>query len=318
VTGDLLQILGGLVALTLGAEALVRGAASLARRLGLTPLVIGLTVVAFGTSLPELVVSAQAAAAGQGTVALGNVVGSNIFNVGVILGITALLCPLGVALTVLRRDAPLVVAASLLLVLLAIPPQIGRLAGAVLVLLLVAVTAVNVVLARRETAAAAAADFAASLPRSRSSLLRDAALIVLGLALLLLGGRLLVEGAVALARALQVSERVIALTVVAAGTSLPELATSVVAALRRQTDVAVGNVLGSNLFNILGILGAAALIRPLPTMGLAWLDLGTMTLLAVVLWPLLWTSRRLQRWEGALLLVIYGAYLVVLLARSGN
>ncbi len=316
MTGDVIAILAGLVALTLGAELLVRGAASLAGRLGLTPLVIGLTVVAFGTSLPELVVSVQSAAAGRGAVALGNVIGSNIFNVGVILGVVALLRPIGVSLAVLRRDAPVVVAVSLLLAGALLLPVLGRLVGGGLLLALVGYTAWNVILARREATAAPAAAFEAGVPRRSGRFWRDLSLVVAGLLMLVLGGRFLVEGAVGLARQLDVSERVIALTVIAAGTSLPELATSVVAAARRQTELAVGNILGSNVFNILGILGAAALVRPLRVLEQAWLDVGVMVLLALVLWPLLWTGRRLQRWEGVLLLAVYAAYLLALLASA--
>ena len=316
MTGELVAILAGLVALTLGAELLVRGAASLAGRLGLTPLVIGLTVVAFGTSLPELVVSVQSAATGRGTVALGNVIGSNIFNVGVILGVVALLRPIGVSLAVLRRDAPMVLAVSLALASLLLLPILGRLVGGGLLLALVGYTAWNVVLARREATAAPAVAFDAGVPRPSGRFWRDLSLVVAGLLLLVLGGRFLVEGAVGLARRLEMSERVIALTVIAAGTSLPELATSVVAAARRQTELAVGNILGSNVFNVLGILGVAALVRPLPVLEQAWFDVGVMVLLALILWPLLWTGRRLQRWEGVLLLAVYAAYLLALLASA--
>lgn len=315
---DVAIILGGLVALAVGAESLVRGASALARRLGLTPLVVGLTVVAFGTSLPEGVVSVQAAAGGQGAVALGNVVGSNIFNTGVILGLVALLQPLGVSLAVLRRDAPVVVAVSILLAATLLLPVVGRGLGVASLLALAGYTAWNVRLARREAMAAPAAAFDAGLPGPSRRPWRDLLLVVAGLALLVLGGRLLVDGAIALARSLAVSERVIALTVVAAGTSLPELATSVVAAVRRQAELAVGNILGSNVFNVLGILGAAAVVRPVPTAAVAWLDVGVMTLLAVVLWPLLWTGRRLQRMEGLLLLAIAAAHLAALLAGVGD
>ncbi len=313
MTADVVAILAGLAALTLGAELLVRGGASLARRLGLTPLVIGLTVVAFGTSLPELVVSVQSAAAGRGAVALGNVIGSNIFNVGVILGVVALLRPIGVSLAVLRRDAPVMLAVSGVLAGVLLLPVLGRLAGATLLLALGGYTAWNIVLARREATGPAVAGFDAGVPGASGRLWRDLLLVAGGLLLLVIGGHVLVHGAVGLARRLAVSERVIALTVIAAGTSLPELATSVVAALRRQTELAVGNILGSNIFNILGILGAAALVRPLPGGDQAWLDVGVMGLLALVLWPLLWTGRRLQRWEGLLLLGIYAAYLALLL-----
>jgi cation:H+ antiporter len=304
-------LLAGLLLLTAGAEALVRGSSALARRLGLTPLVVGLTVVAFGTSAPELVVSLEAAVGGQGDLALGNVVGSNIFNVGVILGLTALLCPIAVSLPVIRFDTPVMIAVSLLGVGLVALGTVPRAAGLGLLLLIVAYTVFNIREAKRQAQAEAAAG-SAEAPTMPSSISLDLLFIAGGLGMLVLGSHLLIASATAISRALNVSEAVIGLTVVAAGTSMPELATSVAAALRRQPDIAVGNVVGSNIFNILGILGASATVQPLSAPGIGLRDAWVMLAFAVAVLPLFWTDRRVLRWEGVLLLAGYGGYLWVL------
>jgi cation:H+ antiporter len=308
---EVVLLLLGLVLLTAGAEALVRGSSSLAQRLGLTPLVVGLTVVAFGTSSPELVVSLKAAAGGQGDLALGNVVGSNIFNVGIILGLTALLCPIAVSLPVIRCDTPVMIAVSLLGVGLVGLGAIPRAAGVLLVAALLAYTAFSIRQAKRQ-ARAEAAGGPAEVPVKSGSLPVDLILVAGGLGLLVLGSHLLIGSATAISRALHVGEAVIGLTVVAAGTSMPELATSVAAAFRRQPDIAVGNVVGSNIFNILGILGTAATVQPLSAPGVGLRDAWVMLAFAVAVLPLFWTDRRLLRWEGVLLLAGYGAYLWVL------
>jgi cation:H+ antiporter len=304
-------LLAGLLLLTAGAEALVRGSSALARRLGLTPLVVGLTVVAFGTSAPELVVSLEAAVGGQGDLALGNVVGSNIFNVGVILGLTALICPVAVSLPVIRFDTPVMIAVSLLGVGLVALGEVPRVAGALLVTALAAYTAFNIRQARRQARSETAGESAGAGSTS-GSIRVDLLFVAGGLGMLVLGSHLLITSATALARALNVSEAVIGLTVVAAGTSMPELATSVAAALRRQPDIAVGNVVGSNIFNILGILGAAATVQPISAPGIGLRDAWVMLAFAVAVLPLFWTDRRVLRWEGVLLLAGYGGYLWVL------
>jgi len=302
-------LLLGLALLTAGAEVLVRGAASLARRLGLTPLVIGLTIVAFGTSAPELVVSVTGALKGYGDVAMGNVVGSNIFNLCVILGVTALICPVDIKVGLIRLDVPLMIGASMLAAWLGSRGNLTRPGGAVLILLLAAYTAFSVLLARKQAETDVGREFEEGVPGTSRSPWADLGLVLGGLACLVAGSHLLVRSSVAAARLWGVSDAVIGLTIVAAGTSLPELATSVVAALRRQPDIAVGNVVGSNLFNILGILGVASTVRPLAAPGIRPLDLGVMVGTSVAVLPLLWTGRRLQRWEGALLLAAYAAYL---------
>ncbi|MDW8479900.1 MAG: calcium/sodium antiporter [Xanthomonadales bacterium] len=291
-----------LLLLFVGAEALVRGAASLALRLGLSRLAVGLTVVAFGTSAPELVVSVEAALAGSGDLALGNVVGSNIFNVAVILGLAALICPIPVRERIVRLDAPLALGAALLLWPLLADGRIARVEAALLLAILGGYTALNLVLARRRVREGLQDWPDAPLAAGEGSLAWDLAGLALGLLLLVLGSELLVEQAIAIARRLGVSEAVIGLTLVAAGTSLPELATSLVAAVRRQPDIAIGNVVGSNVFNILGILGAAGLLAPLAAPQVAWRDLAILTVVSVLLLPLLYTGRLLHRLEGALLL----------------
>ena len=307
---DLLALAGGLALLYFGAESLVRGAAALALRLGLSPLVVGLTVVALGTSAPELVVSVEAALEGRGGLALGNVVGSNISNVGLILGVSVLLRTAPVLPQLLRRDVPVMVAASVALPLLLLDGALGRAEGAVLAAALVGYVALTLWKARPGSEALPAAE---ALPDPVGSAWRDAALTLGGLVGLVVGGRFLVGGAVGIAEALGVSEAVVGLTIVAVGTSLPELATSVVASLRGEGDIAVGNVVGSNVFNVLGVLGLSAVASPLHRGAIGALDLGAMVLLAAVVVPLMWTGRRLVRWEGALLLGCYAGYLLVLL-----
>ncbi len=313
MTSEFILLLLGLAVLTGGADLLVRGASSLARRLGLTPLVIGLTVVAFGTSAPEMTVSIGGALTGKGDIAVGNVVGSNIFNIGLILGLAALITPLNIKVSLIRIDVPILIAVSLLAATLVQSAAIPRIGGAALLLGLLAYTYGSVKLARRQARAEAAAEveeeFEQGIPPTMRSLPADLLAIAGGLALLVAGSKLLVDSATGIATRLGVSDAVIGLTIVAAGTSMPELATSVVAAFRRQADIAVGNIVGSNLFNLLGILGAAAVVRPLSAPGIGTLDLVAMVAFAVALLPLLWTQRQLQRWEGGLLLAGYAAYL---------
>ena len=305
---DLLALAGGLALLVAAASVLVRGAAALALRLGLTPLVVGLTVVAFGTSAPELVVSVQAALADAGGIAVGNVVGSNVANVGLVLGLAVLLRPIAADPALFRRDLPALVAVTALAAALLVDRGLARWEGAVLVAGLVAYLVWSVRAAHRdqEAAAALAADLPVTEPTGPAW--RDALLVVAGLAGLVLGADLFVGAATRLAEAAGVSNAVIGLTVVAVGTSLPELATTVVAAARGESEIAVGNVVGSNLFNLLGILGVASLVRPLAAPGLGAADVAVMAAFTVALAALLWTGRRLVRAEGAVLLAGYVAY----------
>lgn len=275
-------------------------------------MVIGLTVVAFGTSSPEILVSVQAALAGAGAIAVGNVVGSNLFNVGVILGLTAVIAPMKVNFQLLKIDAPLMVFASLLVPLVLADGRISRFDGAALFVLICIYVAANVVMARRTADAEIEREFADSLPPPGGSLAREILYILAGLVLLALGARLLTDNAVAMARIFKVSEAVIGLTIVAAGTSVPELAASIVAALRKEPDIAMGNVIGSNIFNVLAILGISAMVAPLEAPGIRAFDLYAMIALSVALLPLLWTSQRLQRVEGAFLFACYFAYILLL------
>jgi cation:H+ antiporter len=306
----------GLVLLVAGAELLVRGASRLAAALGITPLVIGLTVVAFGTSSPELAVSVESAFMGQAGIAVGNVVGSNIFNVLFILGLSALITPLRVAQQLVRLDVPLMIGASVLLFLLARDGSLGRLDAALLFGGIVAYVAFLVRQSRRE-AAGVKAEYEAELGTGRpSSPVVNVVIALAGLGMLVLGARWLVDGAVQMATAFGVSELVIGLTIVAAGTSLPEVATSVVAGLRGERDIAVGNVVGSNLFNLLAVLGGAGLVAPdgiaVAPQALAF-DIPVMIAVAVACFPVFFVGYAITRWKGALFLGFYVAYTVYLL-----
>lgn len=311
---DGMFIAAALGLLFVGAESLVRGSEALAGKAGLSPLAIGLTVVAFGTSSPELVVSIQSGLDGQGDIALGNVVGSNIFNIAVILGLTALICPIPVHHQILKLDGPLCLGITLLLVLLLSDQFLGRAEGVLLLAGIIGYTWFNLRAARRETTAET--DLTASVdaePTAKpAAWSKSLILIVAGLAALVLGSHWLVKHAVSLATQWGVSEAVIGLTIIAAGTSMPELATSVMAAWRRQPDIAIGNVVGSNVFNILGILGVSSLITPLSAGNITMLDYAAMIFFAVALLPLLYSGRRLSRIEGGLLLALYAGYLALL------
>ncbi|MHB1308396.1 MAG: calcium/sodium antiporter [Limisphaerales bacterium] len=305
----LLSLVGGLTLLFVGAEWLVRGSASLAARLRISPLLIGLTVVAYGTSTPELVVSLKAGWLGNDGIAVGNVVGSNICNLGLILALACLIRPLSVQLQLLRFDVPLLLSASALAVALLWDGEVTRIEGGVLVAGIVAYTIFNMFQARQVVTPEVSDEFAAGVPDGGGTLLGQIGLIVAGLALLMAGGHLLVEGAVDLARFQGVSEAVIGLTIVAVGTSCPELAATLVAAWRRQSDIAIGNVIGSNLYNLLGILGTAAIVSPLRMGGVDHGDLLVMLGMTLFLIPLMRTGFVLQRGEGVLMLAAYVGYI---------
>ncbi|MGR4069641.1 calcium/sodium antiporter [Halomonas sp. LR3S48] len=308
----MLLLLVGLVFLIVGAEGLVRGASRLAAQVGISPLIIGLTVVAFGTSAPELVVSIKASLDDQAGIAIGNVVGSNIFNVLFILGISALIVPLAVAQQLIRLDIPLMIGISLLVLLLALDGSIGRLDGGLLFLGLITYTGFLLWQGRRQSAL----DEPETSEEKSHHWGRDVLFVAGGLAMLVAGSRLFVDAAVVLATWLGVSEQVIGLTVVAAGTSLPEVVTSIVAAMRGQRDIAVGNVVGSNIFNLLGVLGLAGLIAPAGiavTDAMLSLDLPVMLAVAVACLPICFTASAINRWEGAVLMGYYVAYTAYLI-----
>jgi cation:H+ antiporter len=301
----LLQILGGVAGLTLlyyGAEWLVKGGSAIAVRCKVPPLIIGLTLVAFGTSAPELFVSLDAALAGKGDIAVGNVVGSNICNILLILGLSALISPLGVNKVLFRRDVPLMILSSLFITVLCfIQGGIGRVAGMILFAGIVIYTVVGIIEGCHEASQDAP-------PEVSISKVMSVVAVVAGLGALVLGARLLIKAAIFMATSLGVPDSVIALTVVAIGTSLPELATSVVAAIKGEADIAIGNVVGSNIFNILCILGLSSIVSPIQCVGIDAVDFIVMTLTAVVLWPIMKTGLRISRMEGAFLLLSYVVY----------
>ncbi|TDR56513.1 cation:H+ antiporter [Halomonas ventosae] len=304
--------IAGLILLIVGAEGLVRGASRLATRLGMSPLIIGLTVVAFGTSSPELAVSLKAALDDQAGIALGNVVGSNIFNVLFILGVSALIVPLVVAQQLIRADIPLMVGLSVAVLLLAMDGGIGRWDG----ILLVAGLVGYLVFLFRQNTKTPSPEHAADGGSAPVSLGINLLYVTVGLGMLILGSRWLVEGAVSFAQSMGVSEQVIGLTIIAAGTSLPEVVTSIIAALRGERDIAVGNVVGSNVFNILGVLGLTGLLAPsgiAVSDAMMGFDMPVMIAVALACLPICFTGGVINRWEGAVLFTYYLAYTLYLI-----
>ncbi|MEQ8965734.1 MAG: calcium/sodium antiporter [Azospirillaceae bacterium] len=307
-----IMLVGGFALLLAGGELLVRGAVATASRLGVSPLVIGLTLVGFGTSTPELVTSLEAAFAGSPGIALGNVIGSNIANILLILGLAAVLAPIACKPAAFRRDGAVLVAASVIAAGIVAAGAVGRFAGAALIALLVVYTVATLIAERRRPDAAGEvyAEEAAAVAEPKLGLVAGIVVALVGIAVTILGARLLVSGATELALAAGISETVIGLTVVAVGTSLPELATSVIAAIKRQGDVAFGNVVGSNIYNILGILGVTAVVHPLDVPARlagtdVWVMLGATGLLVAVTV----TGWRITRAEGAGLMAIYAGYI---------
>ena len=315
----LLGIIGlGLICLVVGAEFLVRGASRLAGLAGISSLVIGLTVVAFGTSAPELAVSLQAALAEQSDISLGNVVGSNIFNVLTILGVSALIVPLTISRQLVRFDVLVMIGASILIFLLGLDGKIGKIDGVIFLILFSLYIAALIRLNRRNRDQSEVG----SIPGVKlgpngnaKSIFVQIMLVVGGLVLLVLGSKCLVHGAVGLARLWEVSELVIGLTIVAAGTSLPELFTSVVAGIRGERDIAVGNIVGSNIFNILAILGVSSLFAPngiIVANSVLHVDIPVMLIVALACLPIFFTGMVIDRWEGSLFLSYYILYTVYL------
>lgn len=326
----LVLFVAGLVALVAGAELMVRGAVNLAEALGISPLVIGLTVVAYGTSAPELAVSVQASWLDQADLAVGNIVGSNIMNVLLILGLSALIIPLTVARQLLWLDVPLMIALSILMLVFGLDGRISRWDGAFFVTVLVGYTVFLIRKSRREVAAERAAERAANHDqafdgtesRRIGSVVLDVVFIVAGLVLLVQGSRWLIDGAVAIATVLGVSELLIGLTIVALGTSLPEVATTLAAAARGQRDIAVGNVVGSCTFNIISVLGISSLVSRagiLVSPQALQFDIPVMIGVAVACLPVFYTGGTVSRWEGALFFGYYLAYTAYLILHAtGN
>jgi cation:H+ antiporter len=311
----------GFVLLYFGAEWLVKGSSSLARSLGVTPIVIGLTVVAFGTSAPELVVSLISSIKGKSMIAVGNVIGSNICNIALVLGLAAIFQPIKSDPSVIRRDIPIMLAISLYLLLLTMNSTLGRIEGATLFVGIILYTFFNYYLAKKETKEAAEIEaeledigFIASRPK-------QILLILIGIVGVVGGAQIVVENAVLIMKILGVSEKFIGLTIVAFGTSLPELATSVVAAIRKEMDISIGNLVGSNVFNIMSVLGAASLVRPIPIPGGffdsgLWIDYLVMLFTSFLPWLMMRKKLTVSRRDGTILLACYLGYLAYLIIKA--
>ena len=308
----ILFLIIGLILLFIGAEGLIRGSTALALKIGITPLVVGLTVVAFGTSTPELVVSLKAALIGNSSITLGNVVGSNIANIALILGTAALIRPLDVHADVIRKEIPIMIAFTILLILLLLDGEVGFIDGLIFVVAIISYTIINITLARKEKNAEVENEFKDGL-KSKINVPLSIIMIVAGLGLLILGANLFVNGAISIAKSIGISDAIIGLTIVAIGTSLPELITSIVASYKNESDIAVGNVVGSNIFNILGILGITALIITVNSDGINFIDYGVMFFASLILLPLSKTGFKISRLEGAFLVAGYIAYIYYLL-----
>jgi len=320
----------GFVLLYFGAEWLVKGSSSLARSLGVTPIVIGLTVVAFGTSAPELVVSLISSIKGKSMIAVGNVVGSNICNIALVLGLSALFNPIKSDPSVIRRDIPIMLGVSLYLLVLSLNSTLGRIEGATLFAGIIAYTFINYYLAKKETLDAgdtAGGEMTAAIQSDLeeigyiASRSKQIMLVVVGIVGVVSGAQMVVESAVYIMTQLGVSEKFIGLTIVAFGTSLPELATSVVAAMRGEMDISIGNLVGSNVFNIMSVLGVASLVRPIPIPGGffesgLWFDYLVMLFTSFLPWLLMRKTYTVDRKGGAMLLACYVGYLVYLIAKA--
>ncbi len=301
----------GLLLLFIGAEGLIRGSSSLALRFGISPLVVGLTVVAFGTSSPELVVSINSSLEGNGGIALGNILGSNICNIALILGTSALIKPLIVQAQVVKREIPIMIAVSALLFIFSLNNELSRLEGFIFVAGIIVYTIISVYLSRKEKNSEVKKEFEENIPKG--NLWKSVIFVIAGFALLAFGAKIFVDGAVAAAERMGVSQVVIGLTIVAIGTSLPELITSVVAAFKNEADIAIGNIVGSNVFNILSILGVTAIVKPISTSDAGLIDFSLMLLTAILLLPLSWSGYKLNRWEGGFFFSGYIAYMLYLL-----
>lgn len=325
---SIVYLIAGLALILVGANTLTDGSAALARRIGISDLIVGLTVVAFGTSTPELVISVLSAARDTAGLAVGNVVGSNIFNILVIVGITAIVRPISVGRDIMSTEIPLVILSSLLLIVMANGPLldsaplsvITRVDGIILLIFFILFMRETLVRSRRRPAPApeAASGPTAKPAANEMPLAKSLVFIVLGLAGLIIGGDRFVAGASDIARGMGVSDAVIGLTIVAVGTSLPELAASVAAALKGNSDMALGNVIGSNVFNIFLVLGAAATVRPLPLGDVTAVDLGTLMGASLLFWICGWLvgRRTITRGEGVMLTALYVAYMVWLVTHA--
>lgn len=310
---EIVWLLVSLVILYFSAEGLVSGAASMAKRMGISPLVIGLTIVSIGTSAPELVVSVKAALNGQSALSIGNVLGSNFFNIGIILGLSAMIYPLAVKRQLLKLDVPVMVLAALLFFLLFLDFEISKIEALVFIVLFVSYIGYLLIYSEKKNTKAQNSDSEEEIRLSKHWTL-DILLIGVGLLGLVYGSDLLVENAVIIAARLGMSEAMIGLTIVAAGTSMPELATSVVAAMKKRADIAIGNVVGSNIFNILFILGVAGLIQPISTPDISYIDSLFVIGISLLLWIFMKKSSRITRWQGMAFILFYLVYFFIRLS----
>jgi cation:H+ antiporter len=307
-----IYILISLALLYFGASWLVKGSSALALKGGMSPLITGLTIVAFGTSSPELFVSVNAAISGHGNIALGNVIGNNMFNICIILGISAIVSPLKIKLQVLKFDIPVLVISTIGFMFFFADRHLSRIEGGVLIVGIISYTFLNIILARREKNKENKDAYNTSFSEKKMKWYWSAGMILLGIGVLVVGSELLVNGAVTIARSLGVGETIIGLTIIAAGTSLPELASSIVATLKKEYDIAIGNVIGSNIFNILCILGISSVINPLTAISISNIDLYIMLGATLMLVPFFRSSYTLKRDEGIFMIVLYLMYMYYL------
>lgn len=305
-------ILISLFLLYFGANWLVKGSSALALKAGVSPLVAGLTVVAFGTSSPELVVSINTSLAGQGNIAIGNVIGSNLFNICIILGISAVVSPLKIKMQLLKIDIPVLILVTGAFMLLFIDRHISRFEGMILVSGILMYTVANIYMARKEKNAEVLEEFNESVSPGKLKWYWSAGMVIAGIGILVAGSEFLVKGAVEIARSLGVGETIIGITIIAAGTSLPELASSIVATIRKEYDIAIGNIVGSNIFNILGIVGISSLVKPLSAIAISNIDLYVMLGVTLLLLPFFRTHYTLKRDEGFFMIALYGMYMYYL------
>lgn len=310
------MMISGAIFLYFGADWLVTGSSKLAARLGVSSLIIGLTIVAFGTSAPELVVSLASALKGNPDIALGNVLGSNICNIGLILGLTAIISPITVHADLIKRDLWIMIGGSVLLAIMALTGSINRFEGAILAAGIIGYIWLNIRIARKQGAEAIAIEIQEIKPKVGNMPL-NLIMMVAGLVLLVIGANVFVDGAVFVAQMLDVSDAAIGLTIVAIGTSLPELATSVVAAAKGEGDISLGNIVGSNIFNIFAILGVTSLASPIHAYGISIYQVILMFVFAIIAYPIARTGMKISRTEGIFLFVSYCAFLAYMAFEAG-
>ncbi len=295
-----------------GAEGLVTGSSSVAFKLKITPLDIGLTVVSFGTSSPELIISITAALRGNGGIAVGNIIGSNICNIALILGVSAILNPIKVNIKLIRIDILIMIFTSLIVILFLLDGKLQRYEGILLTLGIISYILLTLILARKERNELIEQEFVDLIPKRRVKIFYDFILILGGLIILVIGANLFIQGAVKVARLIGASEGLIGLSIVALGTSLPEFATSAVASLKKEGDISIGNLVGSNIFNIFFILGISSLLVPVTAIGISMIDLYVMLFVAIITLPIARTGYIITRLEGLFLLLIYIGYIYYL------